>query len=153
MSSGIANALGASLCRFTAMAAISATAYFADPCGRDSRSAARGRLGETITSAAGRERPTSEVVHAVCGLLDRLKPKPAGSIPDDQIAFVADRPGHNRRYAIDHANSAELAGSRGNVRERHRENGAVVSQQSARVDEVASGEYRKWVEANYAQRA
>lgn len=93
-------------------------------------------------------------MHAVCDLLDRLKTKPSGSYRD-QITFVADRPGHDRRYAID---ARKLERELGWKPAETFETGIDKTvrwylDNQAWVDEVASGEYRKWVEANYAQRA
>jgi dTDP-glucose 4,6-dehydratase len=128
--------------------------YVADHCAAIREVLARGRLGETYNVGGWNEKTNLEVVHAVCGLLDRLKPKPAGSYRD-QIAFVADRPGHDRRYAID---ARKLQRELGWKPAETFESGIEKTVQwyldnQPWVDEVASGEYRKWVEANYAQRA
>lgn len=69
----------------------------------------RGRPGETYNVGGAEERTNLDVVQTLCDLLDALKPKPGGSYRD-QIAFVADRPGHDRRYAID---SRKIAGELG----------------------------------------
>lgn len=60
----------------------------------------RGRPGETYNVGGNSERRNLEVVHAICGALDLRVPKPTGRYAD-QIRFVSDRPGHDRRYAID----------------------------------------------------
>lgn len=60
----------------------------------------RGRPGESYNVGAHAERRNLDVVGQLCDLLDELKPRPHGSYRQ-QIAFVADRPGHDRRYAID----------------------------------------------------
>jgi dTDP-glucose 4,6-dehydratase len=62
---------------------------------------ARGRPGETYNVGASNERTNLEIVRAVCALLDELAPDAAGRPHERLIAFVADRPGHDRRYAID----------------------------------------------------
>lgn len=59
-----------------------------------------GRLGETYNIGGNNELTNLQVVHQICDLLDQLRPKEQGSYKD-QITFVADRPGHDRRYAID----------------------------------------------------
>ncbi len=59
-----------------------------------------GRLGETYNVGGRNERTNLEVVETICGILDELKPRSAGSYKD-LITFVADRPGHDKRYAID----------------------------------------------------
>ncbi len=60
-----------------------------------------GRPGETYNVGGNAERTNLEVVQAICGLLDELRPRPDGTPHADAIAFVADRPGHDLRYAID----------------------------------------------------
>jgi dTDP-glucose 4,6-dehydratase len=62
--------------------------------------AARGRVGETYNVGGRSERTNLEVVRAICALLDVERPRPEGR-HEDLIEFVADRPGHDRRYAID----------------------------------------------------
>jgi dTDP-glucose 4,6-dehydratase len=71
--------------------------------------AERGRPGESYNVGGKAERSNLEVVRAVCALVDRLAPDPAIGPREQLIAFVADRPGHDRRYAIDAARiEAEL---------------------------------------------
>ena len=60
-----------------------------------------GRLGETYNVGGWNEKPNIEIVHTVCALLDELHPKADGSSYVSQITYVTDRPGHDRRYAID----------------------------------------------------
>ncbi len=60
----------------------------------------KGRLGETYNIGGSSELKNIDVVHSICSILDRLKPKAKGSY-QDQISFVKDRPGHDRRYAVD----------------------------------------------------
>ncbi|MGX7004366.1 dTDP-glucose 4,6-dehydratase [Caballeronia sp. KNU42] len=128
--------------------------YVGDHCTAIREVLARGRAGETYNVGGWNEKTNLDVVHAVCDLLDRLKAKPSGSYRD-QITFVADRPGHDRRYAID---ARKLARELGWKPAETFETGIEKTvrwylDNHAWVDEVASGEYRKWVEANYAQRA
>jgi len=61
----------------------------------------KGKLGETYNIGGNCEMQNIEIVNAVCSILDKLRPKPDGSKYDSQITFVKDRPGHDRRYAID----------------------------------------------------
>jgi len=69
-----------------------------------------GRLGETYNIGGLNERPNLEVVQRICGLLDAKSPRPDGKKYAEQITYVADRPGHDRRYAIDCAKiGGELA--------------------------------------------
>jgi dTDP-glucose 4,6-dehydratase len=62
---------------------------------------ARGRVGEGYNFGGSSERANIEVVHAICAILDREQPLPDGSPHARLITFVADRPGHDARYAID----------------------------------------------------
>ncbi len=61
----------------------------------------KGRVGETYNVGGLNERPNLEIVKRICSLLDRKSPRADGRSYSTQIAFVADRPGHDRRYAID----------------------------------------------------
>ncbi len=74
--------------------------YVGDHCTGIDTVLAKGRVGETYNIGGINEMKNLDVVHIVCGHLDRMRPKAAGSYAD-QIAFVTDRPGHDRRYAID----------------------------------------------------
>ena len=60
----------------------------------------RGAVGETYNIGGHNEQKNIDVVHAICDLLDELRPRASGSYRE-QITFVADRPGHDQRYAID----------------------------------------------------
>ena len=60
-----------------------------------------GRIGETYNVGGRNERTNLQVVEAICEVLDKLRPRKAGSAYCDLITFVADRPGHDMRYAID----------------------------------------------------
>jgi dTDP-glucose 4,6-dehydratase len=62
---------------------------------------AKGRVGETYNVGGNAEKQNIEVVKAICALLDARRPREDGQPRESQIAFVADRPGHDRRYAID----------------------------------------------------
>ncbi|MEN1956374.1 dTDP-glucose 4,6-dehydratase [Luteimonas changyuni] len=62
---------------------------------------AKGRVGETYNVGGNAEMQNIEVVKTICALLDQRRPREDGQPRESQIAFVADRPGHDRRYAID----------------------------------------------------
>lgn len=62
---------------------------------------AKGRVGETYNVGGNAEKQNIEVVKTICALLDERRPREDGQPRESQIAFVADRPGHDRRYAID----------------------------------------------------
>src|SRR5947199_6165872 len=74
--------------------------YVSDHCAAIRRVLEAGRLGETYNVGGWNEEANLDVVHTLCDILDRLDPKATGSYRD-QITYVADRPGHDRRYAID----------------------------------------------------
>ena len=61
----------------------------------------RGQVGRTYNVGGNNEKQNIEVVHAVCAILDRLRPRADGASYATQIGTVADRPGHDKRYAID----------------------------------------------------
>ena len=126
--------------------------YVGDHCSAIRCVLAHGRLGETYNVGGWNEMPNLDIVHTVCDLLDELKPRADGSSYRTQIAFVTDRPGHDRRYAID-ANKI------------HRELGWRPAETFASgirktvqwyldnpqwVAQVQSGAYRDWVAKQYA---
>ncbi len=75
--------------------------YVKDHCSAIRRVLEAGRLGETYNVGGWNEKPNLDIVHTVCTLLDELRPKADGSSYKAQITHVPDRPGHDRRYAID----------------------------------------------------
>ena len=74
--------------------------FVEDHCAAILLAAERGRLGECYNVGANTEKTTLEMVHAICDVLAELRPRESGSYRD-LIQFVKDRPGHDRRYAID----------------------------------------------------
>ncbi|CAG9175608.1 dTDP-glucose 4,6-dehydratase [Cupriavidus laharis] len=125
--------------------------YVGDHCTAIREILARGRAGETYNVGGWNEKTNIEVVHTLCDLLDELKPKAAGSYRD-QIAFVRDRPGHDRRYAI---NASKLAQELGWTPAETFESGLRKTVQwylhnEAWVQDVLSGEYRNWMSKQYA---
>ena len=75
--------------------------YVKDHCSAIRRVLEAGRPGETYNVGGWNEMPNLDIVHTVCALLDALKPRPDGKPYQEQITYVTDRPGHDRRYAID----------------------------------------------------
>ena len=128
--------------------------YVGDHCSAIREVLARGTPGETYNVGGWNEKKNLDVVHTLCDLLDEARPKAGGSYRD-QIAYVKDRPGHDRRYAID---ARKLERELGWKPAETFETGLARTvrwylENQEWADEVASGEYRKWVETNYAQRA
>lgn len=76
---------------------------------------ARGRPGRSYNIGGANERRNIDLVHAVCDILDRVRPRDGGQSHRDLIAFVADRPGHDARYAIDASRIADELGWRPSV--------------------------------------
>ena len=112
-----------------------------------------GRIGDTYNVGGCNEKTNLEVVHTLCVMLDRARPKPSASY-SDQITFVTDRPGHDRRYAI---NADKIARELGWTPKETFESGIekTVSwylQNEAWVRHVISGEYRQWIDQNYKHR-
>ena len=75
--------------------------YVKDHCSAIRRVLEDGRLGETYNVGGWNEKPNIEIVNTVCALLDELRPRADGASYSTQISYVKDRPGHDRRYAID----------------------------------------------------
>ena len=75
--------------------------FVADHCAAIRTVLAKGRVGETYNVGGNAEKQNIEVVKAICALLDQRRPRADGQPRASQIAYVADRPGHDRRYAID----------------------------------------------------
>ncbi|KVZ56780.1 dTDP-glucose 4,6-dehydratase [Burkholderia ubonensis] len=127
--------------------------YVGDHCSAIREVLARGVAGETYNVGGWNEKKNLDVVHTLCDLLDGARPKAMGSYRD-QITYVKDRPGHDRRYAID---ARKLERELDWKPAETFETGLAKTvrwylDNQAWVDDVVSGEYRKWVETNYAQR-
>ena len=75
--------------------------YVGDHCAAIRAVLERGRVGETYNVGGDAEKQNIEVVRTICALLDARRPRPDGKPRTEQITYVADRPGHDRRYAID----------------------------------------------------
>jgi dTDP-glucose 4,6-dehydratase len=128
--------------------------YVKDHCAAIREVLARGRVGETYNVGGGCEKPNIEIVKTVCALLDELRPDPAGS-HSRLITYVTDRPGHDRRYAIDARKiDRELGWKPAETFESGiRKTVRWYLDNADWVAHVQSGAYRDWVASNYADRA
>ncbi|MFM8576993.1 MAG: dTDP-glucose 4,6-dehydratase [Limnohabitans sp.] len=128
--------------------------YVKDHCSAIRRVLEAGRLGETYNVGGWNEKPNIEIVKTVCALLDELRPKADGSSYATQITFVTDRPGHDRRYAIDARKlEAELGWKPAETFETGiRKTVQWYLDHPQWVQNVQSGAYRAWVRQNYADR-
>jgi len=129
--------------------------YVKDHCSAIRRVLAAGRLGETYNVGGWNEKPNIEIVHTVCALLDELRPRADGQSYATQITHVKDRPGHDRRYAID---ARKLERELGWKPAETFETGIRKTVQwyldhPDWVAHVQSGAYRDWVSTQYAQSA
>ncbi len=126
--------------------------YVKDHCSAIRRVLQAGRLGETYNVGGWNEKPNIEIVKTVCALLDELRPKADGSSYAAQISYVTDRPGHDRRYAID---ARKIERELGWKPAETFESGIRKTVQwyldnPEWVKNVQSGAYREWVSKQYA---
>ncbi|HVR50483.1 MAG TPA: dTDP-glucose 4,6-dehydratase [Pseudorhodoferax sp.] len=128
--------------------------YVGDHCSAIRRVLEAGRLGETYNIGGWNEKPNLEIVRTVCALLDEKQPRADGRPYAEQIAYVTDRPGHDRRYAIDARKIERELGWKpaetfdSGIRK-------TIDWYLAHPDWVASvqsGAYRDWVSTNYGER-
>jgi dTDP-glucose 4,6-dehydratase len=129
--------------------------YVSDHCSAIRRVLEAGQLGETYNIGGWNEKPNITIVHTLCALLDELRPKADGSSYTTQITTVTDRPGHDRRYAIDAGKiHKELGWKPAETFDTGiRKTVQWYLDHADWVAQVQSGAYRDWVQTNYAQRA
>ncbi len=126
--------------------------YVGDHCSAIRTVLAEGRLGETYNIGGWNEKANINVVKTICQILDELKPRADGQSYATQITFVKDRPGHDRRYAIDARKIERELGWR------PAESFATGIQKTVQwyldnpiwVEGVVSGAYRDWLDKQYS---
>ncbi len=125
--------------------------YVRDHCSAIRRVLEAGKLGETYNVGGWNEMPNIDIVKTVCGLLDELRPRADGQSYATQITYVTDRPGHDRRYAIDARKLERELGWK------PQETFATGIRKTVQwyldnpewVAQVQSGAYREWVARQY----
>ena len=125
--------------------------YVEDHCRAILRVLEAGQLGETYNIGGWNEKANLEVVRTLCAILDELKPRADGLPYASQITYVKDRPGHDRRYAID---ARKIERELGWKPEETFETGIRKTVQwyldhPDWVDNVTSGNYRNWLAQHY----
>ena len=127
--------------------------FVEDHCAAIRRVLEAGKPGETYNVGGNSERANIDVVTTICDLVDEMRPRP-DRLRHSLITYVADRPGHDRRYAIDARKLASdlgwkpAEGFEGGLRKTVR----WYLDHPDWVESVRSGAYREWIETNYAER-
>lgn len=129
--------------------------FVKDHCSAIRRVLQAGKLGEVYNVGGWNEKANIEIVHTVCALLDELRPRADGVGYRSQITFVTDRPGHDRRYAID---ARKIESELGWKPAETFDSGIRKTVQwyldnPGWVARVQSGAYREWVQTQYAAAA
>jgi dTDP-glucose 4,6-dehydratase len=111
-----------------------------------------GQIGETYNVGGWNEKTNLEVVETLCAILDELKPKSDGKSYADQITFVKDRPGHDKRYAID---ASKLERDVGWKPQETFETGLRKTllwylENEIWINHVVSAEYQRWIQKQYS---
>lgn len=127
--------------------------YVSDHCAAIRRVLERGQIGETYNVGGWNEKANLEVVNTICSVLDHLKPRVDHQSYAQQITFVADRPGHDRRYAID---ARKIERELNWKPQETFESGIQKTVQwyldnPVWIEGVVSGSYRDWLSKHYQQ--
>jgi dTDP-glucose 4,6-dehydratase len=125
--------------------------YVEDHCSAIRCVLEKGTPGDTYNLGGWNEKTNLEVVHTLCGILDQLSPRSDGKSYKEQVVFVQDRPGHDRRYAIDATMvERELDWRPAETFETGiRKTIQWYLDNQTWVKNVTSGEYRNWLEKQY----
>ncbi|OJI04738.1 dTDP-glucose 4,6-dehydratase [Polynucleobacter sp. MWH-Adler-W8] len=125
--------------------------YVGDHCSAIREVLAKGKLGETYNIGGWNEKANIDVVKTICRILDELKPRADGKPYAEQITFVKDRPGHDRRYAIDASKVERELGWRPaeTFDTGIRKTVQWYLDNPVWIEGVVSGSYRDWVQKQY----
>jgi dTDP-glucose 4,6-dehydratase len=125
--------------------------YVADHCEAIALVLARGTPGETYNVSGWNEKPNLEIVRAVCDIVDEMAPRAGGS-RRELITFVKDRPGHDRRYAMDAQKIERELGWRPKetFETGIRKTVRWYLENEVWVRDVTSGSYRQWISTHYS---
>ena len=125
--------------------------YVEDHCEAIGLALRRGKLGQTYNVGGWNEKPNIEIVQTVCDLVDEMAPRP-GPSRRELITFVKDRPGHDRRYAIDARKIERELGwkPKETFESGIRKTVRWYLENEAWVRDVTSGSYRQWIATHYS---
>ena len=125
--------------------------YVGDHCSAIREVLAKGKLGETYNIGGWNEKANIDVVKTICSILDTLKPRVDGKSYVEQITYVKDRPGHDRRYAIDASKVERELGWRPaeTFDTGIRKTVQWYLDNPVWIDGVVSGSYRDWLNKQY----
>lgn len=125
--------------------------YVTDHCSAIRLVLEKGRLGETYNIGGNNEKTNLEVVHTLCDILDAVHPRSDKKSYREQIQFVTDRPGHDRRYAID---AQKINSELGWVPQETFDTGIQKTvewylENTKWIENITSGEYMEWTKRHY----
>ncbi|HKH98512.1 MAG TPA: dTDP-glucose 4,6-dehydratase [Candidatus Sulfotelmatobacter sp.] len=125
--------------------------YVEDHCEAITTVVERGRPGETYNIGGWNEKPNLEIVEIICDLVDEIQPR-AGRARRDLITFVKDRPGHDRRYAVDARKIERELGwkPKETLESGFRRTVRWYLENDEWVRDVTSGSYRQWIATHYS---
>lgn len=128
--------------------------YVTDHCSAIRRVLEAGKVGETYNVGGWNEKANLDVVNVLCDILNELQPRADGKPYQQQITYVKDRPGHDRRYAIDASKVERELGWKPNETFESGIRKTVVwyLNNQAWVNNVTSGEYKNWLQTHYVER-
>ncbi len=128
--------------------------FVGDHCSAICNVLEKGRLGETYNIGGNSERANLDVVKTICKLVDEFRPNPAMGPREKLITFVTDRPGHDRRYAINASKISAELGWQPSIQfeDGLRQTVAWYLEHSGWVQNVRTGAYRDWIRRNYDER-